>query len=95
MEGASTMFPSLLLATPERPEGAWFRVNVGREKNADPKWLLPMLCRRGHVQKRDIGRFDIKARETRFEVNPTKAEAFEDSAALPDDKDPKIRIERV
>jgi hypothetical protein len=33
----------------------WFRLNVGREKNADPKWLIPLICRQGHVTKQDIG----------------------------------------
>src|SRR6185369_4245879 len=30
-------------------EGTWFRLNVGRNRNADPRWLLPFLCHRGHV----------------------------------------------
>jgi len=29
--------------------GVWFRLNVGRERNADPKWLLPEICRQGEV----------------------------------------------
>ena len=77
------------------PEGVWFRVNVGRAKNADPKWLLPMLCRRGHIQKRDLGRFKISRTETLFEVSPKKADAFERSAREPDKKDPHLRIERA
>ena len=33
----------------------WFRLDIGRAKNADPKLLLPMLCRKGGVTKQDIG----------------------------------------
>jgi ATP-dependent RNA helicase DeaD len=48
--------------------GVWFRLNVGREKNADPKWLIPLICRRGHVTKPDIGAIRIFGRETKFEI---------------------------
>jgi len=34
---------------------AWFRLNVGRRQNADPRWILPLLCRRGHVSRSEIG----------------------------------------
>lgn len=80
---------------PEGPEGVWFRVNVGRNKNADPKWLVPMLCRRGHIQARDLGRLKIARNDTLFEINPKKADAFEKSAREPDRKDPHLRIERA
>ena len=46
----------------------WFRINIGRDKNADPKWLLPTICRIGHVTKRDIGSIKIFDRETKFEI---------------------------
>ena len=80
---------------PPAREGIWFRVNVGRDKNADPRWLLPMLCRRGKVRKGDIGRMEIRARETRFEISPDSARSFDEAARRPDTKDPGIRIERV
>ena len=37
----------------EREGDVWFRVNVGRSRNADPRWLLPILCRRGGVDSAD------------------------------------------
>jgi len=78
---------------PRPPKGGvWFHVNVGRQKNADPRWLLPLLCRRGDVEKKDIGNIEIEERETFFEVNPAKAEHFFDSAKRPDKKDPAVRI---
>jgi len=49
-------------------EMTWFRINIGRDKNADPKWLLPTICRVGHVTKRDIGSIKIFDRETKFEI---------------------------
>ncbi len=76
-------------------DGVWFRVNVGREQRADPKWLLPMLCRRGGITKRDLGPFEIRRRETRFSVHPDVARRFFDQASRPDAKDPNIRIATV
>ena len=70
----------------------WFRVNVGRSRNADPRWLLPILCRRGGVDRRQIGRIEIGADETRFEVASAAAPHFRRAAAKPDRKDPNIRI---
>ncbi|MDB5444556.1 MAG: superfamily and helicase [Phenylobacterium sp.] len=49
--------------------GAWFRLAVGRTNNADPKWLVPLICRVGHVTKKDIGEIRIFDRETKFEIS--------------------------
>jgi ATP-dependent RNA helicase DeaD len=54
----------------------WFRLNVGRDRNADPKWLLPEICKQGGITKRDIGQIRIFERDTRFEVNREAAEGF-------------------
>ncbi|HEY1753037.1 MAG TPA: DEAD/DEAH box helicase, partial [Caulobacteraceae bacterium] len=45
--------------------GAWFRLPVGRADKADPKWLIPLICRRGHVTKKDIGEIRIFPNETK------------------------------
>ena len=73
----------------------WFTINVGRNKNADPKWLVPLICRRGDVTKRSIGKIDIRMRETRVEISPDDAERFAEAIRRPDAKDPKIHIERA
>ncbi|WP_420139509.1 DEAD/DEAH box helicase [Sphingomonas sp.] len=54
----------------------WFRVNIGRRQNADPRWLLPLLCRRGHITKQDVGAIRMAQDETRFEVPRTAAGRF-------------------
>ena len=56
--------------------GVWFRITVGRERKADPKWLLPEICRQGEITKRDVGAIRIYDTETRFEVSPDVAEQF-------------------
>jgi ATP-dependent RNA helicase DeaD len=52
-----------------RPENTtWFSINVGRHGNADPKWILPLICRLGNVTKQDIGAIRIFDTETKFEL---------------------------
>jgi ATP-dependent RNA helicase DeaD len=75
-------------APPGRPEGPrpgfedtiWFRMDIGRRHNADPRWILPLLCRRGHITKNEIGAIRIAAGETMFEVPRAAAGRF--AAAL-------------
>jgi ATP-dependent RNA helicase DeaD len=69
----------------------WFRLNVGREKNADPRWLLPLICRQGKITKQDIGAIRIFERETKFEIDAEVAPRF--AAAIRQLKKPDIRIE--
>ena len=73
----------------------WFTVNVGRAKNADPKWIIPLLCRRGGITKASIGKIQILARETRVEISADAAERFAEAARKPDAKDKNIHIERL
>ena len=54
----------------------WFRMDVGRRQNADPRWILPLLCRRGHVTRTQIGAIRIAASETMFEIPRTAAGRF-------------------
>ncbi len=74
-------------------EGVWFTINVGRSKNADPKWLVPLLCRRGGISKKDIGKIQIQQRNTRVEIAPDVSARFAIEASKPDPKDRNIHIE--
>ncbi|MES2638029.1 MAG: DEAD/DEAH box helicase [Myxococcota bacterium] len=73
--------------------GVWFRMNVGRNDQADPRWLIPLICRRGGVEKNDIGAIRIHDDETRFEVAGDKASRFASSVKRPDQKDPWVRFQ--
>jgi ATP-dependent RNA helicase DeaD len=55
----------------------WFRIDIGRERNADPRWLLPLICRAGDVTKSEIGAIRIFDRDSRFEVAADFADKFE------------------
>ena len=56
--------------------GTWFKVNVGRKQRAEPRWLLPMICKAGGVSKQAIGSIRIFDTETIFEVAADKVDAF-------------------
>ncbi len=71
----------------------WFRLNIGRAKDADPKWLIPLLCRAGRISKAEIGSIKISDRETVFEIAAAHAEAF--AAATQKMADKNMRIERA
>jgi len=73
----------------------WFTINVGRSKNADPKWLIPLICRRGGITKREIGKIQVLARETRVEIAPSVSNRFAESVRQPDPKDRNIHIEML
>jgi ATP-dependent RNA helicase DeaD len=69
----------------------WFRATVGRRNNADPKWLVPLICRLGDVTKQEIGAIRIFDRETKFEITAEAAPGFTQS--LKGSGDNEVRIE--
>ncbi|KQV81540.1 DEAD/DEAH box helicase [Rhizobium sp. Root1220] len=54
----------------------WFSVSVGRKQNAEPRWLIPMLCRNGNVTKREIGAIKMQQDETFVEIAADSAGTF-------------------
>ena len=56
--------------------GVWFTLTVGRKHNAEPRWLLPMLCKAGNFTKREIGAIKIQQEETHVEIAPQCVESF-------------------
>jgi ATP-dependent RNA helicase DeaD len=68
-------------------------MNVGRAQNADPRWLLPLICRIGHVTKKDVGAIRISDNETRFAIQGEMAAKF--ASAVRRSGDEEVRIEPV
>jgi ATP-dependent RNA helicase DeaD len=75
----------LLDAAPEPPKrkqrddfknGVWFRLSIGRERNAEPRWLLPMLCRFGKLTKVEIGAIKIQRNESHVELSADCVDRF-------------------
>ncbi len=75
----------------ESEEMVPFRMNAGRFNNADPRWLIPLICRLGHITKREIGNIKIFERETTVEIAASVVPRF--VAALRRADDPEVRIE--
>jgi ATP-dependent RNA helicase DeaD len=78
-------------------KGNWvlFRLNVGSTKRADPRWLIPLLCKRGGITRHEIGAIRISFRDTTVEIAAHVADKFDSQARRPssDPRDKDIRIE--
>ena len=59
----------------------WFKMDIGRRRNADPRWILPLLCRRGHITRNEVGAIRIGPDETFFQIPRTIADKFSDAVA--------------
>jgi ATP-dependent RNA helicase DeaD len=70
----------------------WFRASIGSRKNAEARWLLPMICRRGGIDKTDIGAIRVMDTTTEFEISARAADKFVGNLRRPDKED-NIRIE--
>ncbi|WP_336055179.1 DEAD/DEAH box helicase [Nitratireductor sp. CH_MIT9313-5] len=57
-------------------ESRWFSLSVGRKQNAEPRWLLPLLCREGKISKREIGAIRMEQQETFVEIEAGSADSF-------------------
>jgi ATP-dependent RNA helicase DeaD len=74
-------------------DSVWFKLNVGRSNNADPKWLLPLLCRRGGVTRNDIGAIRIAADESFVGIAANAAARFAKGVSQPGhDEDHDVEI---
>ena len=69
-----------------------FRISIGRNNRADPKWILPLLCRVGGVSKRDIGAIRVFDTDTRFEISRDVSDAFAAATADLPPNEPRITL---
>jgi ATP-dependent RNA helicase DeaD len=65
---------------PEFQDSKWVSLGVGRNKNADPKWLVPMLCKSGGFQRSSIGVIHITPTVTHVELRPDAAAQLMENA---------------
>jgi len=54
----------------------WFTLSVGRDDGAEPRWLLPLLCRSGGLDKDAIGAIRVQQSETLVEISETSVAKF-------------------
>ena len=60
---------------------AWFSLSIGRKNRADPKWILPLICKAGGVTRDDVGSIKISDDETRFEIAAKKSGEYAEKIA--------------
>lgn len=75
--------------------GVWFRINAGRKHRAEPRWLLPMICRVGGFSKKKVGFIRILDAETVFELSPDVAGKFEDITETEGTGEKSLRIVKL
>ncbi|MEZ6011237.1 MAG: DEAD/DEAH box helicase [Hyphomonas sp.] len=57
-------------------DAVWVRLNVGRKKNAEARWILPVLCKAGGLSRDDIGAIRINPGDTHVELTSEAAARF-------------------
>ncbi len=76
-------------ASEPRPEGAaprgprnefgeslWVSLSIGRNQQAEPRWLIPMICRNGGLTKRDIGQIKLMPDQSFVQLEAEAGERF-------------------
>ncbi|MEO0550221.1 MAG: DEAD/DEAH box helicase [Pseudomonadota bacterium] len=76
-------------------DGTWVTLSVGRKTNADPKWLLPMLCKSGGFKRDQIGSIQIGTTLTHVELKPDAASTLLDKAGPGGRIDKSITVNRA
>jgi ATP-dependent RNA helicase DeaD len=87
-------------STPRTPRGefgpsVWFSLSVGRKQNAEPRWLIPMLCRNGNLTKSEIGAIKMQAEETFVEISQTHVDSFVEAIGVNKTLERGIRVTRL
>ncbi len=75
--------PEELSAVNAKPEerkpfgpSVWFSLAKGRNQGADPRHLLPMLCKAGDITRSDIGAIRLQDDTSFFEVKADRVDGF-------------------
>jgi ATP-dependent RNA helicase DeaD len=71
----------------------WFRMDIGRRQNADARWVLPLICRRGHITKNEVGAIRIGPNETAFQIPRALAAKFQAAVARSAEGEDDVNIE--
>jgi len=63
---------------PEFGASTWFSVSLGRNQQAEPRRLLPMLCKAGGLSKEDIGAIRVQSDESYVQIRQESVQRFMD-----------------
>src|SRR5690606_35237389 len=76
-------------------ESVWFTISAGRRQNAEPRWIIPMLCRVGKITKAEIGAIKMQPEETYVQIAADHADAFVKAVGKGGELQDGIRITRL
>ena len=79
---------------PEFSDGVWVKLGIGRKNHADPKWLVPMLCKSGGFNRQEIGVIQINPGATFVELKPGAADQLMNAAGAEQVIDKSIWVGR-
>lgn len=71
-----------------------FFVTWGAKHGCDPRRLLAIACRRGRIERQDIGAIRVQPGFSIIEVAAPRAIEFESNAREPDPRDPRVTFQR-
>jgi ATP-dependent RNA helicase DeaD len=57
-------------------KGTWFALTGGREKGAEPRRLIPMICKAGKITAEDIGAIRVQKNVSFIEIRTSAATGF-------------------
>ena len=57
-------------------DGVWISLSVGRKQQAEPRWLIPMLCKTTTLVSKDIGAIRAQYTETFVEIHKGAIDGF-------------------
>lgn len=94
-EGGNDAAPRPLTPRGDFGPAVWFSLSVGRKQRAEPRWLIPTICKSGDLSKNEIGAIKMQADETFVEIAQAHADRF--LAKLGKDRmmDRGIRVTRL
>lgn len=76
-------------------DSVWFSLSAGRRQNAEPRWIIPMLCRVGKITKNEIGAIKMQQDETFIQIAAGAADAFLDAVGPDRELQNGILLERL
>lgn len=79
----------------EFAKSVWVSLSVGRKQNAEPRWLIPLICNAGEITKRDIGMIKMQPDETFVQINAEQSDVFFDALGPNLTLEKNVRVKRL
>ncbi len=79
----------------EFENSVWVSLSVGRKQNAEPRWLIPLICNAGDITKREIGMIKMQNDETFVQLNADKSDSFFDMLGANQTLEKNVRVKRL